>query len=101
MVYGLYVLFPARLGLLVTAISERRSLLPIGHLPLGRQDHTTSPSASRALVSCAFGVHRIPPRVRYVRYAPLIGSDGGMLFHDGRKGEGTLRSVPSSRVPQR
>jgi hypothetical protein len=29
----------------------------------GRQDHTTSPSASAALVSCSFRVHRIPPRV--------------------------------------
>jgi hypothetical protein len=33
-----------------------------GHRPLGRQNHTISPSASCALVSCAIGVHRISPQ---------------------------------------
>jgi hypothetical protein len=36
-----------------------------------RQDHTTSPYASCALVFCAIRVHRIPPRVRDVR-TPLV-----------------------------
>ena len=35
-----------------------------------RQDHTTSPSASGANVSCAIRVHRIPPRVRDDRERP-------------------------------
>jgi hypothetical protein len=37
-----------------------------------RQNHTTSPYASRALVFCAFRVHRIPPHVRDDRDPPLI-----------------------------
>jgi hypothetical protein len=37
----------------------------------GRQDHTTSPSARRALVFGAPCVHRIPPRVRDDREPPL------------------------------
>jgi hypothetical protein len=37
-----------------------------------RQDHTTSPYASCALVYCAIRVHRIPPRVRDDREPPLV-----------------------------
>ena len=37
-----------------------------------RQDHTTSPYASRALVFRAIRVHRIPPRVRDDREPPLV-----------------------------
>jgi hypothetical protein len=37
----------------------------------GRQDHTTSPSAGSAFVKGAASVHRIPPRVRDDREAPL------------------------------
>ena len=37
-----------------------------------RQDHTTSPYASRALVCYAFRVHRISPRVRDDRDPPLV-----------------------------
>ena len=37
----------------------------------GRQDHTTSPSASSAFVFGAIRVHRIPPRVRDDREPPL------------------------------
>ena len=37
-----------------------------------RQDHTTSPYASCALVFCAIRVHRIPPRVRDDREPPLV-----------------------------
>ena len=36
-----------------------------------RQDHTTSPSASGALVFCTIRVHRIPPRVHDDRDTPL------------------------------
>jgi hypothetical protein len=37
----------------------------------GHQDHTTSPSASGALVNSAVRVHRIPPHVRDDRETPL------------------------------
>jgi hypothetical protein len=36
-----------------------------------RQDHTTSPSASRAVRQQHVSVHRIPPRVRDDRDTPL------------------------------
>jgi len=39
----------------------------------GHQDHTTSPSASGALVNSAVSVHRIPPHVRDDRETPLWG----------------------------
>jgi hypothetical protein len=45
----------------------------------GRQDHTTSPSASGALVSSPISVHRIQPRVRDDRDTPLCGVDGGVM----------------------
>jgi hypothetical protein len=70
-----FVLSPAT-GFLVTVIGEIASanLTPASR----RQDHTTSPSASGALVSSTISVHRIPPRVRDVRNAPLWG--GTVLF---------------------
>jgi hypothetical protein len=37
----------------------------------GRQDHTTSPSASVLFVSSTISVHRIPSRVRDDREPPL------------------------------
>ena len=43
----------------------------------GRQDHTTSPSASGALVFSTISVHRIPLRVRDVRNAPLWDGTAG------------------------
>jgi hypothetical protein len=44
-------------------------------MPASRhQDHTSSPSASGALVSRTIRVHRIPPRVRDDREAPLCGT---------------------------
>src|SRR5213592_690221 len=42
----------------------------------GRQNHTTSPSASARFVKRTARVHRIPLRVRDVRNAPLLGRDG-------------------------
>ncbi len=64
-----FVLSPARSGLFVTVISR---LLGADLTPASRrQDHTTSPSASAPFVTCAARVHRIPPRVRDVRNAPL------------------------------
>src|SRR5580692_2202123 len=40
----------------------------------GCQNHTTSPSASGALVRCTLGVHRIPPRVVDVAQRPFGGA---------------------------
>ena len=49
----------------------------------GRQDHTTSPSASAPFVKGAARVHRIPPRVRDDRETPLcVGRDGGSSKFD-------------------
>ncbi len=64
-----FVLSPARSGLFVTVILR---LLGADLTPASRrQNHTTSPSASAPFVTCAARVHRIPPRVRDVRNAPL------------------------------
>src|SRR5260370_4458333 len=70
-----------RNGLRLTSCSSRRSgffvtvtsrIPPRRLTPASRrQNHTTSPSASSALVSSTVGVHRIPPRVRDDRDTPL------------------------------
>src|SRR6266702_3056108 len=41
---------------------------------LGRQNDTTSPSASAPFVTCAARVHRIPPRVDDVAQRPSLGT---------------------------
>ncbi len=52
--------------------SSPRSLLLKNLTPAsGRQDHTTSPSASGALVFGTIRIHRIPPRGRDDRVSPL------------------------------
>jgi hypothetical protein len=63
-----FVLSPVT-GFLATVIKRirPRNLAPAP----GRQDHTTSPSASATLVSLGFRVHRISPRVRDDRDPPL------------------------------
>ena len=52
---------------------RHRRKLPFANLTpaSGRQDHTTSPSTSSALVFSAVHVHRIPSRVRDDRAPPL------------------------------
>src|SRR4051794_30944401 len=57
--------------LVVTVVSRffTQNLTPAS----GRQDHTTSPSASVPFVSGTISVHRIPPRVRDDRETPLRG----------------------------
>jgi hypothetical protein len=47
----------------------------------GRQDHTTSPSASGSPVKRAARVHRIPLRVRDVAQRPSVGRDAGKNTH--------------------
>src|SRR3981081_2646748 len=60
---------PRRPGLFATFASRgfTRNLTPAS----GRQDHTALPSASARFVKSRLRVHRIPPRVRDVRNAPL------------------------------
>jgi hypothetical protein len=54
---------------------HRHRRLPANLTPAsGRQDHTTSPSASSALVRSTVNVHRIPPHVRDDRETPLMRS---------------------------
>jgi hypothetical protein len=73
---------PCAVALRLTSRSSRRTaLLPPSPALLiasltpapRRPNHATSPYASGACVSRASRVHRIPPRVRDVRNAPLIG----------------------------
>jgi hypothetical protein len=74
MVYGLYRALPGEPGFLATVICGIAStdLTPAS----GCQDHTTSPSASSALVRSAIGVHRIPPPTS-VTIAKRPSSGGG------------------------
>ena len=70
MVYGLLRALPGDRALLPP--SPLRSLLLKDLTPASRrQDHTTSPSASGALVRSTLRVHRIPPHVRDDRETPL------------------------------
>src|SRR5471030_3296245 len=70
MVYGLFRALPGDRALLPP--SPLRSLLLKNLTPASRrQDHTTSPSASGALVRSTIRVHRIPSRVRDDRDTPL------------------------------
>ena len=73
------VLSPVNGSFATVAAWISRSIRRIDALPRDltpaprRQDHTTSPYASRALVLHTFRVHRIPPHVRDDREPPLIG----------------------------
>jgi hypothetical protein len=46
----------------------------------GRQNHTISPSASRAVRQRRIRVHRIPPHVRDDREPPLLSGETGELI---------------------
>jgi hypothetical protein len=76
MVYGLFRALPGDRAFL--SPSPLRSLLLKNLTPASRrQDHTTSPSASRAIRQRHISVHRIPPHVRDDRETPLrVGRDG-------------------------
>ena len=71
------VLSPVNGSFATVAAWISRSIRRIDALPRDltpaprRQDHTTSPYASRALVLHTFRVHRIPPHVRDDREPPL------------------------------
>ena len=60
-------------GSFATIAALSRNLTPAPRRP----DHTTSPYASGAYVSRAINVHRISPRVRDDREAPLICRETG------------------------
>jgi len=67
--YGLYRALPGERAFLPPSLAETSAnLTPASR----RQDHTTSPYASRAFVLRAFRVHRISPHVRDDRDPPLI-----------------------------
>src|SRR5207249_2888318 len=77
---GLFPAFPAQwfYGLFRALPGDQACLTPSPALLIanltpasGRQNHTTSPSASARFVTCAARVHRIPPRVRDDRDTPL------------------------------
>ena len=72
--YGLLRALPGEPGFFATVAPEKLSL-PRNLTPAsGCQDHTTSPSASGALVSSTIRVHRIPPRVDDVAQRPFGGT---------------------------
>src|SRR6266702_1580602 len=74
--YDLYRALPGdRLVATVTSRALPQNLTPAS----GRQNHTTSPSASRAVRRQHIRGHRIPPRVRDVR-TPLLSGETGELI---------------------
>src|SRR5579872_4439232 len=77
--YGLLRALAGETGLVCHRLHKTRERFVKRHPPLGRQDHTTSPSALRALVSHTLGVHRISARVRDDREAPLVSGETGAL----------------------
>ena len=80
MVYGLFRALPGDRALLPP--SPLRSLLLKNLTPASRrQDHTTSPSASGALVRSTLRVHRIPPHVRDDRETPLWETGRGNQYY--------------------
>jgi hypothetical protein len=87
--------FTAYFALLVTGLSCHRHpgevLLPANLTPAsGRQDHTTSPSATATFVIRRHRVHRIPPHVRDDREPPLSSGETGearsLICPDGLSG---------------
>jgi hypothetical protein len=80
-----FVLSPAT-GL---SCHRRSRKLPFANLTpaSGRQDHTTSPSASAPIVYRRLSVHRIPFRVRDDLEPPLCGQDGVIRKSDLPDGE--------------
>jgi hypothetical protein len=70
--YGLCRALLGEPGSFATIAREKPASHELG-ASVGRQDHAISPYASATLVSRSIYVHRIPPRVRDVRNAPLVG----------------------------
>src|SRR3979490_3295254 len=74
-VYGLFRALPGEPSSFATVTS--RLISTKLSASVGRQDHTTSPSARVTLVSRNFRVHRIPPHVRDDREPPLSSGETG------------------------
>ena len=90
MVYGLLRALPGDRAFLPPSLAD----VPANLTPAsGRQDHTTSPSASGAVVHGAIRVHRIPPRVGDVAQRPSEwgGTAGDMKVICGRGQERILK----------
>src|SRR5213592_4393406 len=89
---GLFPAFPAQwfYGLFRALPGDQACLTPSPALLIanltpasGRQNHTTSPSASAPFVKGTAGVHRIPfPTLMTLRNAPLSGRDGANQWTD-------------------
>jgi hypothetical protein len=82
MVLTAYIVLSPATGLFC---HRRLRKLPFANLTpaSGRQDHTSSPSASHAVRQRRIRVHRIPPRVRDDREPPLsVGRDGNRYSFD-------------------
>ena len=75
-----FVLSPVN-GSFATVVPEKLASQNLTPAPR-RQDHTTSPYASCALVLRALHVHRIPPRVRDDREPPLVTGETRGLITD-------------------
>ena len=75
---GCFVLSPVIRVLLTPSLADKKSasLTPTAR----RQDHTTWPSTSSAVVTGAIRVHRIPLRVRDDREPPLWKERDGTLI---------------------
>jgi hypothetical protein len=78
-VYGLFRALPGEPSSFATVIPEKRTSHELD-ASVGRQDHTTSPSVSAALVRRSLRVHRIPPHVRDDRDPPLASGETGELI---------------------
>jgi hypothetical protein len=77
MVYGLLRALPGDRAFLSPSLPD---LYSTNLMPASRhQDHTTSPSASSALVSSTARVHRIPLHVDDVGQRPSVGQDGQLV----------------------
>ena len=75
-VYGLLRALPGEPSSFATVIPEKLASHELD-ASIGRQDHTTSPSVSAALVRRSLRVHRIPPHVRDDRDPPLASGERG------------------------
>jgi hypothetical protein len=93
----------------VTGLSCHRrctELLPRNLTPAsGRQDHTTSPSASARFVKRTISVHRIPSRVRDDREPPLCGTGSNRFIPVSTKSSSEIsenqKSIQAASDPRR
>ena len=95
--YGLY---RALLGDRLSCHHRLAGLDPQNLTPAsGRQNHTTSPSASRAVRQRHIRVHRIPPHVRDDREPPLLSGETGEV-DSADLPDGVKRNIFRARAGQ-